>query len=174
MCLKPISERVCMLYMRENIFVIYDVSKICWSQLLTQRWWRRRRSREVSKVIAEAKARLINKSGLKEYNQDKQSWKLRQYHHWFQYNVISKSCAVWSFHNYLILENWCVWVLSCRKNATFERNLIFWDDQICEGLVYFLLQFSSRQSLIIQILFSTLEKRHKSQYTSQFLYKRMW
>ena len=152
------------------MFVIYDVSKICWSQLLTKTMTTKKKlvlpGLKRGGLINQDSKNIIKTNNLRSWDNAITLWLI--------VNLISKSCAVWSFHNYLILENWCVWVLSSRKNATLEKNLIFWDDQICEGLVYFLLQFSSRQSLIIQILFLNLQKRHKSQYTSQFLYKRMW
>ena len=130
--------------MRENIFVIYDVSKICWSQLLTNTMR--------TKYIAGVKANggLINqdsKNIIKTNNL--KSWD-NTITLWLIVNLISKSCAVWSFDNYLILENWCVWLLSWEKRRHMKEIWFFRRLNLWRVGFDFLLQFPSRQSLIIQ------------------------
>ena len=125
---KPTYERVflCM-YIRENIFVIYDVSKICWSQLLTKTMR--------TKYIAGVKANggLINqdsKNIIKTNNL--KSWD-NTITLWLVVNMISKSCAVWSFDNYLILENWCVWLLSWEKRRHMKEIWFFETIEFVKG-----------------------------------------
>ena len=139
--------------MRENIFVIYDVSKICWSQLLTKTMTKKKKfvlpGLKRGGLINQDSKNIIKTNNLKSWDNTITLWLI--------VNMIPKSCAVWSFDNYLILENWCVWVLSWEekrrhmKEIWFFRRLNLWRVGFD-----FLLQFPSRQSLIIQKLFLRL------------------